>query len=121
MEYALINLDHLLIAMPPGEEAAARDFYSGLLGLGEIPKPPSLAKRGGVWFQGPDIAIHLGVEREFRPARKAHPCFIVDDLGALRRALETSGHPVTPDAELPGVERFYTEDPFGNRLEFQQA
>ena len=120
MPFYLTALDHLLVAMPPGEEEAARRFYSNLLGLMEIPKPPNLAKRGGAWFQGPGIALHLGVEREFNPAKKAHPCFRVTDLDALQAELEKEGYPIMPDEELPGVRRFYTIDPFGNRIEFQE-
>lgn len=119
--YQLTGIDHVQIAMPPGEEEAARRFYCGLLGLIEIPKPSNLAKRGGAWFQGSGITLHLGVEQEFRPARKAHPCFLVSDLDALQRVLEEAGVTVTPDQELPGVRRFFAPDPFGNRLEFQQA
>jgi catechol 2,3-dioxygenase-like lactoylglutathione lyase family enzyme len=116
----LTALDHVQVAMPPGEEAAARRFYRDLLGLLEVEKPPLLAKRGGAWFQGPGFQVHLGVDQDFRPARKAHPCFRVRDLNALQRALEESGVTVTPDDAIPGVRRFYADDPFGNRLEFQQ-
>jgi catechol 2,3-dioxygenase-like lactoylglutathione lyase family enzyme len=116
----LAALDHLQLAMPPKGEAAARAFYGGLLGLRETPKPPALAARGGVWFQGA-IALHLGVEPDFRPARKAHPAFRVRDLGALAARLAAAGHAVTWDDALPGVRRFYTADPFGNRLEFLAA
>lgn len=119
--YQLTGIDHVQIAMPPGEEEAARRFYGGLLGLSEVPKPLNLAKRGGAWFQGPGITLHLGVEQEFRPAKKAHPCFLVTDLDDLQRVLEEAGVTITPDQELPGVRRFYAPDPFGNRLEFQQG
>ncbi len=106
--------------MPSGEEDAARGFYRVLLGLPEIPKPPSLAKRGGAWFQGPGFQVHLGIELEFRPARKAHPCFRVNGLDQLQKILNEAGISVIWDAEIPGVRRFYTSDPFGNRLEFQE-
>ena len=120
MPVQLTALDHVQIAMPPGEEAAARHFYADLLCLTEVAKPPNLAKRGGAWFQGPGIAVHLGVEQDFRPAKKAHPCFRVADLDSLQRVLESEGITVTPDQEIPGVRRFYANDPFGNRIEFQQ-
>ncbi len=117
---SITALDHIQIAMPAGAEEAARQFYNGVLGLVEIAKPPNLAVRGGVWFSGAGFGVHLGVEDDFRPARKAHPCFRVQDLDALQALLELTGVPVTPDDEIPGVRRFYAPDPFGNRLEFQQ-
>jgi catechol 2,3-dioxygenase-like lactoylglutathione lyase family enzyme len=104
--------------MPPGEEEAARLFYGGLLGLEELPKPEHLARRGGCWFQGPELELHLGVEKEFRPARKAHAAFRVTGLAALRASLEDAGTEIVDDTPLEGYERFYAYDPFGNRLEF---
>jgi catechol 2,3-dioxygenase-like lactoylglutathione lyase family enzyme len=103
--------------MPAGQEDAARAFYAGLLGLTEVPKPPHLAARGGVWFCGGSLQLHLGVEADFRPARKAHPAFRVRNLGALREHLERAGVATVSDEPLEGYERFYTADPFGNRLE----
>ncbi len=94
-----------------------REFYAGILGMTEIPKPPALAGRGGVWFQGPGIEIHIGVEAGFRPARKAHPGILVSDLGAMAQRLRAAGHEVRPDDLLPGFRRFYVDDPAGNRLE----
>jgi catechol 2,3-dioxygenase-like lactoylglutathione lyase family enzyme len=114
----IVGLDHVQIAMPRGGEDEARAFYSGALGLAEIAKPPNLARRGGVWFVLGDRQLHLGVEEDFRPARKAHPAFRVADLAALRRALAEAGFTVLDDEPLPGHERFYLSDPFGNRLEF---
>ncbi len=116
----ITRLDHVQIAMPAGEESAARAFYAGILGLSEIPKPPGLAKRGGAWFEGSGFQVHLGVEADFHPAKKAHPCFRVDDLDRLRQALEDAGVETIPDSEIPGVRRFYASDPFGNRVEFMQ-
>jgi catechol 2,3-dioxygenase-like lactoylglutathione lyase family enzyme len=116
----LTGLDHVQIAMPAGEEAAARRFYSGLLGLREVEKPPILAKQGGVWFEGAGFGVHLGVEQDFHPARKAHPCFRVKNLDDLQYSLEAAGIVITPDTDLPDVRRFYAPDPFGNRIEFQQ-
>lgn len=116
-----LGLDHLQVAMPRGEEAAARSFYGDLLGLPELPKPEQLAARGGVWFQCGHQQLHLGVEDDFRPAKKAHPAFVVDDLDAVARALEMRGFRVVMDRiQLEGVLRGFTEDPFGNRVELTQ-
>ena len=109
-----MRLDHVQVAAPPGCEAAARAFYGGVLGLREVPKPLSLAARGGVWFE----QLHVGVEEEFVAARKAHPAFAVDDLDALAAGI---GDGVQWDDAVPGVRRFYAHDPFGNRLEFLEA
>ncbi len=116
------GLDHVQLAMPRGAEAQGRAFYTGLLGLREVPKPAELAKRGGAWFELADgRGLHLGVEEPFLPAKKAHPAFRVAALDALAERLGTSGHPVTWDASVPEVRRFHSADPFGNRLEFQEA
>jgi len=114
------GLDHIQLAMPPGEETTARWFYGQVLGLSEIAKPPELAPRGGCWFQRQGIDLHLGVQRDFAPALKAHPAFLVADLEAARQTLEKAGIAVLPDETVPGVRRFYASDPFGNRLEFIQ-
>src|SRR5436309_14886087 len=111
------GLDHVQLAMPAGREEEARRFYSGLLGLPEIVKPPELAKRGGVWFENGTVKIHLGVEADFRPARKAHPGLLIDGLAELVSRLRSAGHVVVDDEPLPGYTRVYTSDPFGNRLE----
>lgn len=113
-------IEHVQLPMPPGQENAARAFYSGLLGLDEKAKPADLAKRGGAWFETAKVKIHLGVERDFRPAKKAHPAFLVSGLDDLARRLNKSDLGVTVDAELPGYNRFYVADPFGNRLEFME-
>lgn len=110
-------LDHVQLAMPVGEEDRARRFYSGLLEIPEVPKPPHLAKRGGCWFERGPLKVHLGVEHEFRPARKAHPAFIVTDLTALIERLRNSSVAIDEDEPLPGFNRCYVSDPFGNRLE----
>ena len=116
-----LALDHLQVAIPRGEEAAARNFYGVILGLPEIPKPPPLAARGGVWFQCGPQQVHLGVEDDFRPAKKAHPAFVVDDLDGIQRALSAGGFPVVLDpVTLVGSRRVFTEDPFGNRVELTQ-
>lgn len=116
--YSLLSIDHVQLAMPPGEEDAARRFYGDLLGLRETPKPPAMAARGGCWFEAGAIRLHLGVEPDFRPARKAHPAIGVRELDQLARRLDAQGVEVRPDAELEGVARFFVNDPFGNRLEF---
>jgi catechol 2,3-dioxygenase-like lactoylglutathione lyase family enzyme len=121
MEARVTHLDHLQIAAPHGCEAAAREFYGSLLGLREIEKPEPLRSRGGCWFQCGYLQLHIGVETDFRPARKAHPAFVVHDLDALRRALLARGINMTDDNSLPGVRRFHTEDPWGNRLEFLES
>lgn len=111
-------LDHVQLAAPPGSEDTLRAFYTGVLGMTEIPKPPALAARGGCWFQAGSVQLHLGVEDDFRPARKAHPGLRVRDIEAYAARLTTRGTQVTWDDNLPGHHRFYAEDPVGNRLEF---
>jgi dUTP pyrophosphatase len=112
-----VGLHHVQLAMPAGREDDAEAFYAGLLGLERVPKPPELEARGGCWFRGAGVELHLGVEAEFRPARKAHPALVVKGLDAVRRRLEAAGVSANDDAPLPGYRRFHTEDPFGNRLE----
>ncbi len=114
------RLDHVQLAMPSGGEARAREFYAGILGIPEIPKPPELAKRGGCWFERAELKIHLGVETDFRPARKAHPALIVEDLHALVDMLRAAGFAVRDDEPLEGYYRVYVDDPFGNRIELME-
>ncbi len=123
---AVVGLDHVQLAMPAGAEAVARTFYAGVLGLTERAKPPVLAARGGCWFALPgsrsDVGeLHLGVEAEFAPARKAHPGLAVDDLDGLVDVLVGNGFPFTADDSIPGLRRGHTADPFGNRIELLQA
>jgi catechol 2,3-dioxygenase-like lactoylglutathione lyase family enzyme len=106
--------------MPPAEEDRARAFYVGLLGLTEMPKPAHLAVRGGCWFEGPGVRVHLGVEQDFRPARKAHVAFRVDDVRGLAAAAAAAGYEVVDDEPLEGFDRVYIYDGFGNRLEMMQ-
>lgn len=115
--FRIHGLDHVQLAMPAGLEAEARQFYSGVLGLFEVPKPANLAKRGGVWFESDSLRVHLGVEHDFRPAKKAHPAFLVHDLPALVRHLKNAGVAVVSDEPLEGYDRVYVSDPFGNRIE----
>jgi catechol 2,3-dioxygenase-like lactoylglutathione lyase family enzyme len=114
----ITSLDHVQLAMPRGGEEEGRDFYVQVLGFREVPKPASLAARGGLWFEAGTARVHLGVEDDFRPARKAHPAFMVTGLSALGARCEAAGHAITRDNQLPGADRFYARDPFGNRLEF---
>jgi catechol 2,3-dioxygenase-like lactoylglutathione lyase family enzyme len=114
------QLDHVQLAMPAGREREAHAFYEGLLGISEVPKPPHLAARGGCWFEDGDVKIHLGVEADFRPARKAHPALLVEDLAGLVRTLADRGVPIRDDEPLEGYQRVYVEDPFGNRLELME-
>jgi catechol 2,3-dioxygenase-like lactoylglutathione lyase family enzyme len=116
----ITGFDHVQLAMPPGREDEARQFYGGLLGLEQVGKPAALVARGGCWFEGPDTFLHLGVQDDFLPARKAHPAFLVADLERLREILVAAGVPISPDSILPGIRRFYASDPFGNRIEFIQ-
>jgi catechol 2,3-dioxygenase-like lactoylglutathione lyase family enzyme len=116
----IVSLDHVQLAMPAGREAEARAFYTGLLGISEQPKPPHLAARGGCWFERGALKIHLGVEKDFTPARKAHPALIVEDLPTLVAALKRAGHRVVEDEPLEGFDRVYVDDPFGNRLELME-
>jgi catechol 2,3-dioxygenase-like lactoylglutathione lyase family enzyme len=113
----ILGIDHVQLAMPAGGEDEARGFYSGVLGIPEVPKPAVLAQRGGVWFERGQVRIHLGVERDFRPARKAHPALLVRDLAGLVRRCAAAGIVAVEDEALPGRNRVYVSDPFGNRLE----
>ena len=116
------GLHHTQLACPVGSEDALRAFYVGVLGMVEIAKPPVLAARGGAWFRSGTAELHLGVEEPFAPARKAHPAFLVASLESVRAELAAAGvECVDSSGEIPGVQRFHAFDPFGNRLEFQQA
>lgn len=111
------RIDHVQLAMPAGGEAEAVAFYAGLLGIAEVPKPPHLAARGGCWFEDGDLKVHLGVDADFRPARKAHPALEVEDLPGLLATLRAAGVAIVDDEPLDGHVRAYVDDPFGNRLE----
>ena len=116
----LVGIDHIQLAMPAGKEDEARHFYGGLLGLTEVPKPAHLVARGGVWFENASVRIHLGVDPDFRPARKAHPGLLVSNLNALLEILRTAGHQVSEGDLREAYEHAYIEDPFGNRIELIQ-
>jgi catechol 2,3-dioxygenase-like lactoylglutathione lyase family enzyme len=118
MKARVSGLNHIQIAAPKGCEPAAREFYGALLGMPELEKPEPLRSRGGCWFQCGTHQLHIGVEKDFHPAKKAHPAFAVADLDELRQALLAHGVKITDDSSLPGTRRFFAEDPWGNRLEF---
>ena len=113
----VLGFDHVQLAMPAGRETDARRFYSALLGLTEEPKPAVLADRGGCWFTAPGIRLHLGVDHDFVPARRAHPALLVHDLPALAHRLAVAGHPVRDGASVDGIPQRYVDDPFANRIE----
>ncbi|MBN9261694.1 MAG: glyoxalase [Alphaproteobacteria bacterium 64-6] len=116
----VVSLDHVQLAMPAGREDEARAFYEGVLEIPETTKPANLAKRGGCWFERGPLKVHLGVEGEFRPAKKAHPAFLVDDLQNLSDRLARAGFPVRSEEPLEGYTRVYVDDPFGNRIELME-
>ena len=111
------SLHHVQLAMPRGREDEARLFYRDVLGMTEQPKPENLARRGGAWFSSGDAQVHLGVEDDFRPAKKAHPALLVVNLEELMDRCRAAGFAVTTDEPLPGYHRAYVADPFGNRIE----
>ena len=117
----LLRINHVQLAIPPNRESEARRFYGEVLGLREIPKPAALAARGGAWFELGDVQLHLGVEADFRPARKAHVAFEVGDLDAISARCQAAGHELRSDGAIGGLRRCFVDDPFGNRLELMDA
>ena len=113
----IIGIDHIQLSIPPGEEDRARAFYVGLLGFREVPKPKSLAGRGGAWFEAGGCRLHLGAEPDMRPMKKAHPGLLVIGLAELVARLQATGVQVTFEPPIPGYDRAHTVDPFGNRIE----
>ncbi len=118
--YQIYDVDHVQVAMPSGHEDRAREFYSGMLGLIEVPKPDNLVLRGGAWFENGAVKVHLGVEQDFRPAQKAHPAFLVQNLKSLVARLEQAGFAIVRDAAIEGFDRIHVSDPFGNRIELME-
>jgi len=117
----ILSIDHVQLAMPIGEEEKAREFFSTILGFHEISKPVSLATRGGAWFESENVQLHIGVEENFLPARKAHPAFIVDDLDTFIAKIQSAGYETdTTQPPLDGYKRMHIFDPFGNRIELMQ-
>ena len=117
-DYAFRGIDHVQLAAPVGCEEKARHFYVDILGMEEIPKPENLRSRGGIWLRCGTNQIHIGVDGNFSPARKAHPAIVVENINTLRSRLELTGIETRDEEPLPGATRFYANDPFGNRLEF---
>src|SRR5277367_6726520 len=111
------RLDHVQLAIPVGSEERCDEFYVGLLNFTAMEKPPILAARGGRWYQRDDAVLHLGVEEEFLPARKAHPALVIDFYQGMLERLEHHGVTTRPDDSIPGVRRCHVEDPVGNRIE----
>ncbi|MEE3894288.1 VOC family protein [Priestia megaterium] len=118
MTFTLTHIDHIQLAAPPNSESKARHFFGTVLGLTEVEKPESLKKRGGVWFEFGSYQLHIGVEPAFSPAKKAHPGFHVKNLPEFKDHLTSFGISFMKDKNIPGVERIYVADPFGNRMEF---
>jgi catechol 2,3-dioxygenase-like lactoylglutathione lyase family enzyme len=117
----ILSIDHVQLAMPAGEEEKARAFFVNVLGFTEIPKPVELAKRGGAWFRSENVQLHIGVENDFRPAHKAHPAFIVDDLDSLIAKAQSAGCETDmSQPPLDGYKRAHVFDPFGNRIELME-
>ncbi len=114
-------IDHVQLAMPTGGEQIARSFYAGVLGMSELRKPQELAKRGGCWFESGTVQIHLGVENDFRPAKKAHPALRCRNYTAFVTHLRSAGMDVNEVDDIPGVRRCHIHDPFGNRIELIEA
>jgi catechol 2,3-dioxygenase-like lactoylglutathione lyase family enzyme len=119
--HEVVGIDHVQLAMPAGGEAVAETFYQDLLGIPRVAKPPELELRGGCWFERGALRVHLGVEEEFRPARKAHPALRVTGIEELCRGLEAAGHAVRRTEDVPGMPQWYVDDPFGNRIELVPA
>jgi catechol 2,3-dioxygenase-like lactoylglutathione lyase family enzyme len=118
---SILAIDHVQLSIPIGEEDRARAFYAGVLGFREVPKPDELAKRGGAWFEQGQVKLHLGVEADFRPLRKAHPALLVDNIDVLIARVRGAGHEVdATQPPLDGYKRVHVFDPFGNRLELME-
>ena len=118
MSTFLTGIDHIQLAAPSSSEEAARQFYGDLLGLEEIPKPENLRVRGGCWFQFGSHEVHIGIQNDFIPSKKAHPGFTVNALEELKVRLENAGYSISEESPIEGRSRFFTHDPFGNRIEF---
>ena len=115
-----MKIDHIQLAIPENSEPICRDFWTAILGFEELIKPAALRARGGAWFRRGDVEVHLGVEKNFHPARKAHPAFAIAEIKALAIALRAKNHPVLWDASIDNRRRFFTTDPVGNRIEFME-
>lgn len=117
MSFVFKSIHHVQLAAPSGSESTARTFYGDILGFTEVEKPELLKKRGGVWFAFGSYQIHIGIEEPFTPAQKAHPGFRIENLNALKIRLSECDINFVIDTDLPGADRIYVHDPFGNRIE----
>jgi catechol 2,3-dioxygenase-like lactoylglutathione lyase family enzyme len=117
----ILSLDHVQLAIPAGVEALARSFYTGILGLTEVTKPASMAGRSSIWFAAGPVNLHLGIEEDFHPAKRAHPALVVDDLDEIVAACQRAGLPTRPDTSFTNFRRVHVFDPFGNRLELMES
>jgi catechol 2,3-dioxygenase-like lactoylglutathione lyase family enzyme len=118
MNFQFIGIDHIQLAAPKDCESDAREFWGKKIGLEEVEKPENLKSRGGCWFKFGNQQIHIGVEEDFLPAKKAHPAFVIRNLAAFKEHLEKKGITTKEDAPIDGRSRFFVSDPFGNRVEF---
>jgi len=118
MSYSYERLDHVQIAAPYNGESKARAFYKDILGFEEVEKPASLRRNGSAWFRSGSVELHVGIEADFQPARKAHPAIRVKQIEALKIHLQACDITIKEDHQLPGANRFYVDDFFGNRIEF---
>jgi len=116
----ILSLDHVQVAIPIGGEARAREFYSGILGFSEVEKPAAMAGRNSIWFVAGPVNLHLGIEPDFHPAKRAHPALVVADLDEILAACERAGLATKPDTPFSGYRRVHVFDPFGNRLELME-
>jgi len=116
----ILSIDHVQIAIPVASEDRARTFYSGILGFSEVAKPAEMAERKSIWFVAGGVNLHLGLEPDFHPAKRAHPAFVVNGLDAILAACERAGFSSKPDTSFNGLRRAHVFDPFGNRLELME-
>jgi len=117
----ILSIEHVQLAIPAGAEDAARTFYINILGFIEIPKPPQLSQRGGLWLRSGNVQLHLGVDHEFHPARKAHPALLVMDLESALEKVQVAGYEWDlSQPPLDGFNRAHIYDPFGNRIELME-
>jgi catechol 2,3-dioxygenase-like lactoylglutathione lyase family enzyme len=116
----ILNIDHVQIAIPIASEDRARAFYSGILGFTEVAKPPQMSERKSIWLVAGAVNLHLGIELDFTPAKRAHPAFVVEGLDKILAACDRAGISTKPDTSCNGFRRVHVFDPFGNRLELME-
>jgi catechol 2,3-dioxygenase-like lactoylglutathione lyase family enzyme len=117
---AILGIEHVQVAIPVGGEARARTFYAGILGFVEVEKPVAMAKRNSIWFTAGSVSLHLGLEPDFHPAKRAHPALVVDNMDQILAACQRAAITVKPDVSFNGFRRVHLFDPFGNRLELME-